>query len=157
MSSAGDLLVYGEAGWAETVWHSIGGGTPYPVTIIRRAEPALFRVLDPGGIDTAFGQGGAERLPVHEFRATVIAARLIPPRFWRGGDRVRFVCTDVTSKSEPPVGPTTTFGGVGQFYLGPPRILPTPLPFSLPPAPTDRNSSVAATSAARFGALSGAG
>ena len=50
------------------------------------------------------------------------------PRFLRGSDRVRFVCTDSTAQPEEPRDPTTTFGGVGQFVLGPPGLLRGPLP-----------------------------
>ena len=50
-------------------------GTVTTSTVVRRPEPALFRAADPGGVDTAFGQGGAERLAVQEFQAAMIASR----------------------------------------------------------------------------------
>jgi len=118
--SGTELLVYGQAGRLETRTRTVGT-TTYTTTTIRRQEPAIFRILDPGGIDTKFGSGGAEVFPVQEFRASVIAARLLQPTSPLGGDRVRFVCTDNKDQDLPPKDPMTTFGGVGEFTLTRPR------------------------------------
>ncbi len=118
--SGTELLVYGQAGRLETLTHTVGT-TTYTTTTIRRQEPAIFRILDPGGIDTAFGSGGAEVFPVQEFRASVIAARLLAPANPLGGERVRFVCTDNKDQDLPPKDPMSTFGGVGEFTLTRPR------------------------------------
>jgi len=114
--SGSQLVVYGQAGRAETHTHSVGGMT-YPVTVIRRPEPAIFSVLHPGGIDTTFGNAGAEVLSIQEFQANMITARLLPPPTLPGGERLRFVCADVQSQPLAPKDPRSTFGGVGQFVF----------------------------------------
>jgi hypothetical protein len=77
--SATELLVYGEAGRVEMVTSVLADGSSRTSPVVRRAEPALFRVADPIGVDTAYGQGGADLLPVHEFEVMATAARLLPP------------------------------------------------------------------------------
>jgi uncharacterized delta-60 repeat protein len=123
--SSTQLVVYGQAGRAETHTHSVGT-TTYTVTVIRRPEPAIFSVLDPGGIDTTFGSDGAEVLPVQEFQANIVAARLLPSANPRAGARLRFVCTDTQTQPIAPKDPTSTFGGVGQFVLPPGLSRPHP-------------------------------
>jgi uncharacterized delta-60 repeat protein len=123
--SSTQLVVHGQAGRAETHTHSVGGVT-YQVTQIRRPEPAIFSVLHPGGIDTTFGNGGAEVLPVQEFQANMITARILPPVTFRAGERVRFVCADMQSQPVAPKDPMSTFGGVGEFLFPRPWWGPFP-------------------------------
>jgi hypothetical protein len=118
--SGTELLVYGQAGRLESQTHTVGT-TTYTTTTIRRQEPAIFRILDPGGIDAKFGSGGAEVFPLQEFQASVVEARLLQPASPLGADRVRFVCTDNKDQDLPPKDPMTTFGGVGEFTLTRPR------------------------------------
>ena len=114
--SGDEVIAYGQAGRAKTRTSSVGG-VSYQTTDILRPEPALFRILHPTGIDTSFGGGGAEVLPVQDFRANLITARLLPPATFRGGERVRFVCADMQTQPVAPQHPTSTFGGIGQFVL----------------------------------------
>ena len=120
----GRLVVFGTAGWSESATVTVGDQT-FTRTVKRRAEPALFSVSHPGGIDLTFGGRGhgAEFLQMQEFAARMIAARLLRPTRPRFGPRVRFVCAD--DRRQPINGKlTSNFGGVGQFRVGGPVFTP---------------------------------
>ena len=114
--SSSELLVYGQAGRVESRSITVGA-TTYTSKVIRRREPAIFSVRHPGGIDTGFGRDDADVMPIQEFQADMLAARLLPALTGHGGERLRFVCTDTQNQPVAPKAATSTFGGVGQFFL----------------------------------------
>lgn len=108
------LLVYDEAGHAETVLSQIGTQINTNI-LVRRPEPAVFSVSHPGGIDMNFGQDGADWLPMQEFETRTLHARLFPWR--RGTSRVRFVCADFRFPPLPTSRIQSNFGGIGEFIV----------------------------------------
>ena len=91
------------------------GGIQNTVPVIRRPEPAYFRVTHPDGIDP----GPPEYLQIQEFEAAILAARVLPPASPSEGHRLRFVCADCRTQPPPKGGLLmSNFGGVGQFAIG---------------------------------------
>ncbi len=116
LAEATSLLVFGTAGAATTVTHSVGGQS-YQLTLLERPEPAVFTVRHPSGFDASFGQGGADRLQIQEFQGRVIAARGTVTSLRRLDEvRVRFVCLDPRTQMAIASHPSaSSLGGVGEF------------------------------------------
>jgi uncharacterized delta-60 repeat protein len=87
----------------------------------QRPEPALFRLTHPGGIDTTFGPGGAERMTMPEFEAVPLTARLVSNRAFKSR-HIRFAAADLRARPYPSYGRVVSnFGVLGEFTVAAPR------------------------------------
>ena len=108
-----ELIVFGTAARVETESHQVGGGTPFTVKVKRRAEPAFFRISHPGGVDPTPPQF----LQMQEFKAEVVAGRILPGAPPSGRPRLRLVCADRRSQPFNNSLLMSNFGAIGQFAV----------------------------------------
>jgi uncharacterized delta-60 repeat protein len=108
--SSSSLLAFGMAATKD-----VATDAGRQVTVVRQPQPALFRVSHPGGIDFAFGQGGAAVTRMQEFGpAPALAGVLL------ANGRVRLAAADgmVWSYGSYPNSVSrlaSSFGGLAQF------------------------------------------
>ena len=113
--SASSLLAFGSAS-PRDIAGSPGAAPGQAVP--RQPQPALFRVGHPGGIDFAFGQGGAATTAMQEFGPATASAGTV-----LGDGKIRLAVADLVLRSyraenDPLVSigrPDSSFGGLAQF------------------------------------------